>query len=93
MSPTRPEPRSYGRLELTVGARYRVIQAFRDFDHGAHEIGEEFVYQGYDFHPYDDGHTIFITRADGQPGAIRMGGDPEDQGRILQGFERYVAPA
>jgi hypothetical protein len=81
---------------LRPGVRYRVIQAFTDFDRQVHPVGEEWSYLGTAFLPYDDGRSLFVSLDGVGEWHIRMQDRPEEQGPILDNLNAYVvatAPA
>lgn len=84
-------PRDFGHLR--VGARYRVVAPFDDFDQMPHEAGESWTYLGYAYLPYDDGLSLFVSLDGAQEWHIRMQRRPEEQGEIVDRLDRYVQPA
>ena len=76
---------------LVAGQRYRVAMAFVDFDRIEHPAGEQWVFLGHGFVPYDDGHTFYIRGQDGRETSFRMQGYPEEQGPIIDRLESYIA--
>ncbi len=44
--------------DLQPGARYRVLQAFRDHYGNRFEAGDLLTFRGRDFLPYHGGHTL-----------------------------------
>jgi hypothetical protein len=84
------KPFECGKLQLVLEVRYRVVLEFRDEDGRMQEPAEEWIYRGYDFLPYDEGLTLFVTWADGGDGVIRMQWHRYAQGQVLDVFERYV---
>lgn len=80
-------------MHLVIGRRYRVVKAFADFDAGEHPVGEEWVFQGHSFLPYDDGLSLFVAPEEGKTRQIRMRWTPDDQGPIVDRLQDYVQPA
>ncbi len=76
---------------LKEGARYRVIQAFEDFDGIEHPSGECWTFSGSSFLPYEDGRTLFVVRDDGRECQIRLQARPETQEPILDHLEAYIS--
>ena len=79
--------------QLDAGKRYAVIQPFTDFDGDAHPVGEEWIFLGAAFLPYDDGQSLFVSLDGEREWHIRLQWRPDRQGNILDHFERYVQPA
>lgn len=75
---------------LVPGRRYRVVKAFKDFDREDHPVGEEWVYLGTAFLPYDDGRSIFVSFDGVREWMIRMQDRIEEQRPILDEFGSYV---
>ncbi len=46
---------------LDVGARYRVVEQFADYDSHVHPVGEQFTYLGYHVVAYHEGLTIYVS--------------------------------
>ncbi|MBJ3784347.1 DUF3601 domain-containing protein [Devosia sediminis] len=78
---------------LTSGAKYRVTQAFVDFDRRTHPVGEEWTFLRTSFLPYDDGLSIFVTDETGHERQIRMQWRDEEQGPIIERLSDYLTPA
>lgn len=78
---------------LERGKRYRVIKGFKDFDGEEHPIGEEWIYLGTAFLPYDDGRSIFVSMDGEHEWHIRMQDRAEEQGPIIDRLHEYVVPA
>ena len=74
---------------MVPGRRYRVVQAFTDFDGRVHSVGEVWTFSGENFLPYDDGLSLFVT-INGQEEHIRMRLHPEDQGPLVDNFAAYL---
>lgn len=66
------------------------MKPFRDFDDYEHPIGETWFFVGYNFLPYDDGLSLFVSVDGRQEWHIRMRCSPEDQGPIVDGLRRYL---
>jgi hypothetical protein len=77
---------------LRRGQRYRVVQSFRDFDGDEHPVGETWFFVGYNFLPYDDGLSLFVSMDGSHEWHIRMHCTPEDQGPITNALHKYIAP-
>jgi Domain of unknown function (DUF3601). len=75
---------------LRPGTRYRVVRAFADYDGQVHPEGEEWVFVGTSFLPYDDGLSVFVKDADGQQHQIRMQWRDEAQGPVIDHFSEYL---
>jgi len=82
----------YGFRSLTRGRRYRVTQAFRDYDGDEHTPGEAWLYLGHNFLPYEDGLSLFVSLDGNQEWQIRMRWTPADQGSIIDAINDYVVP-
>jgi hypothetical protein len=78
---------------LRRGRRYRVAKAFRDFDGDEHPEGETWFFIGYNFLPYDDGLSLFVSIDGAHEWHIRMHCTSEDQGPIVDSLDRYLVPA
>jgi hypothetical protein len=76
---------------LHPGRPYRVMQSFRDYDGTEHPVGEQWTYVGYNFLPYDDGLSLFVSLDGEQEWHIRMQVRPEQQGLIVQNLSHYIA--
>jgi hypothetical protein len=72
------------------GARYRVVQPFRDFDGEIHFIGETWTFLGSSFAPHDDGISWFVSLDGEREWHIRMRDAPEDQGPIVDNIAWHV---
>lgn len=77
---------------LSPDQDYVVTQAFMDFDHGKHPVGERWTFIGSSFLPYDDGLSLFVVR-DGQRCQFRMQWRDEEQGPIIDRLQDYVQAA
>ncbi len=77
---------------LTVGLRYRVQKEFEDFDRDRHLIGEEWVFLGHSFLPYEDGMSFFVSLDGAQEWHIRLQWRPEQQGAVLDALDEYLQP-
>ena len=80
--------RSY--LHLEPGVRYRVRQAFRDFDREEHAVGETWWFIGSAFLPYDDGRSLFVSFDGEREWHIRVQDREEEQRAILDKLWEYV---
>ena len=76
---------------LFAGRRYRVIGEFYDHDRHVHPAGEEWLFLGYSFLPYDDGMSFFVSFDGEQEWHIPMQWREEEQGPILDSLGSYVA--
>jgi len=77
---------------LTAGQHYRVTQQFIDFDKRIHPLGEQWLFLGTSFQPYDDGRSFFVSVDGVQESQIRLRDAPEDQGEFLSHLKTYLAP-
>jgi hypothetical protein len=78
---------------LEVGARYIVVREFVDYDKDLHPAGETWTYLGYNFVPYHDGLSLFVSLDGVQEWQMRMQWIPEEQGAIISALEDHVHPA
>ncbi len=78
---------------LVAGSRYRVIRAFEDYQRTLHPVGEEWVFLGDSFVPYEDGLTLFVSLDGVQEWGIPLQWRDEEQGPILESLADYVQPA
>jgi hypothetical protein len=78
---------------LLPGRRYRVSQAFFDYEGEEHPVGEEWTYLGHNFLPYEDGLSLFVSLDGEQAWHIRMQWTEEAQGAILDDLENYITDA
>ena len=76
---------------LAAGRRYRVVQAFRDYDRGLHIGGETWIFLGYSFLPYDDGLSLFVSLDGDREWAIRMQWRPEEQEEIINSLADFIS--
>jgi hypothetical protein len=90
IDPKRVGERTQKFNSLEVGKRYRVCATFVDFDGDAHAPGEEWIFLGSTFLPYEDGLSLFVSLDGSREWQIRMQWRPESQGAILDGFADYV---
>ena len=65
-------------------------KTFRDYDKDEHLAGESWTYLGYNFLPYDDGLSLFVSLDGEREWHIRMQWRAEEQGVILDHFSEYV---
>ncbi len=75
---------------LIPGRRYRVRKSFTDYDQDEHPSGESWVYLGFNFLPYDDGLSLFVSLDGEQEWHIRLQWRPEQQGLIIDNLVDYV---
>ena len=75
---------------LITGRKYRVIKAFTDYDRSFHPEGEEWLFLGYSYLPYDDGLSWFVSLDGKQEWHIRMQLSHGEQGKIVDALEQFV---
>jgi hypothetical protein len=75
---------------LQSGRRYRVIRKFIDYDKDVHLPGEEWVFLGYSFLPYEDGMSFFVSLDGVREWHVRLQWIPEEQGEILDNLADYI---
>src|SRR5687767_5144344 len=75
---------------LTAGMRYRVIKEFTDHDRHIHSPGEEWLFLGYSFLPYDDGLSWFVSFDGTQEWHIPMQWTDDEQGKTIDALASYV---
>lgn len=56
--PLAPRPTTLTVTSMQPGARYRVVQDFKDFDGTPFRAGTVLTFEGYSYFPYDGGYTI-----------------------------------
>ncbi len=78
---------------LEEGRRYRVVREFEDFDRDHHFPGEQWIFLGATFLPYDDGLSLFVSLDGVREWQIRMRWQPDEQGGVLDSLASYVIPA
>jgi len=78
---------------LKAGQRYCVVAQFADSDGHNHPIGEEWIFLGYSFLPYDDGMSFFVSLDGQHEWRIRLQWRTDEQGEILDNLPQYVAAA
>lgn len=78
---------------LQAGKRYQVIKEFSDYDRDIHPPGEEWLFMGYSFLPYDDGMSFFVSFDGKREWHIRLQWRPEEQGPVLDKLIEYVRAA
>jgi hypothetical protein len=88
--PSRPYLKPHG--PLIPGQRYRVIKQFADFDKALHAPGEEWIFLGSNFVPYDDGMSFFVSPDGIREIHIRLQWRPDQQADILDNTATYLAP-
>ena len=76
---------------LQPGHIYCVTQSFLDFDGTQHPVGEQWTYLSFNFLPYDDGLSLFVSLDAEQEWHIRMQLRPEEQGAIMRNLSHYLA--
>jgi hypothetical protein len=76
---------------LHPGREYQVTQAFRDYDHFEHPVGERWTFLGSNFLPYDDGLSLFVSLDGEQEWHIRMQLRPEEQSPVVNALSEYLA--
>lgn len=77
---------------LRAGRKYRVIREFRDYDHQLHAVGETWEFCGFNFVPYDDGMSFFVSPDGKQEWHLRLQWRPEGQGAVLDNLAEYISP-
>lgn len=75
---------------LVLGARYRVVRAFRDYDGDEHPLGESWTLLACNFAPHDDGASLFVSRDGADEWHIRLQWLPEAQAQILDLPARFL---
>lgn len=75
---------------LISGKRYRVIKEFADYDRHLHPVGEEWLFLGYSFLPYDDGLSWFVSFDGKQEWHIPMQWRDEEQGKTIDALAQFV---
>ncbi|PUA27415.1 MAG: hypothetical protein B0W54_12600 [Cellvibrio sp. 79] len=75
---------------LISGKKYRVIKEFTDYDRHIHPEGEEWLFLGYSFAPYDDGLSWLISFDDKQEWHIPMQWRDDEQGKVLDALEQFI---
>jgi hypothetical protein len=71
---------------------YRVIKSFKDHDGHSHPEGEEWMFLGYLFLPYDDGLSWFVSFDGKQEWCIPMQWNELSQGVIIDSLSEYICP-
>ncbi len=77
---------------LRPGVQYRVVRSFTDYDRDEHAPGEIWIYLGYNFLPYDDGLSLFVSVNGEQEWHIRMQLRDDEQDGIVRELSRYLQP-
>ena len=77
-------------LFLQAGNKYRVVQPFSDYSGYLHPIGEEWMFLGYSFVPYDEGLSLFITFNQLEEWNIPMLYNENGQQDIIESFSEYI---
>jgi hypothetical protein len=75
---------------LKVDHRYRVARDFTDFDRQLHPVGEEWIYIGTAFLPYDDGRSLFVSLDGVREWRIRMQDRPEEKRDVPDNLAIYL---
>lgn len=83
-------PDDHGMLKR--GQRYRVVQAFVDFDGDTHAVGETWTFLGSNFSAYEDGASWFVSLDDEGEWHIRMQQRPHEQAHVLDHLSAFIAP-
>jgi hypothetical protein len=78
-------------LNLTPGQKYKITEAFTDFDHIIHPVGETWIFVETNFLPYEDGLTLHVLK-DSLNTVYRLKWTKEDQGDIIGNFENFITP-
>jgi hypothetical protein len=76
---------------LKTGDTYCVAKAFRDYDLEYHAEGEEWLFIGSNFVPYDDGLSLFAS-INGVERQVRLQWREEEQADIIDNLETYFLP-
>jgi hypothetical protein len=74
-----------------VGARYRVVKAFVDFDGVTHPVGEAWTFLGHAYLPYDAGLSLFISLDGEHEWHVRLQNRPEEQAGIIAALADHLA--
>ena len=80
--------RSYGML--IPGNTYEVRRCFVDHDGHEHPVGERWTFLSYNFLPYDDGLSLFVSLDGRQEWHIRLQVRPEQQRVIVNALSDYL---
>jgi hypothetical protein len=75
---------------LTPSHRYRVTRQFVDYDEAVHPVGEEWIFLGSSFLPYEDGMSFFVSLDGVQEWHTRLQWRPEEQAEILDHLSDYL---
>lgn len=65
-------------------------QEFSDYDGHTHPAGEEWMFLGYSFSPYDDGMSFFVSLDGLQEWQIQLQLRSEEQGHVLGHLPDYI---
>jgi hypothetical protein len=76
---------------LLPGKHYEVRRAFVDYDGGEHPVGEHWTFLTYNFLPYDDGLSLFVSLDGQQEWHIRLQDREEEQRGIVSELQSYVS--
>ncbi|MDR2639050.1 MAG: DUF3601 domain-containing protein [Helicobacteraceae bacterium] len=77
---------------LRPSKRYRVIKSFQDHDEHIHPEGEEWIFLGYSFLPYDDGLLWFVSFDEKREWSIPMRWNDSSQSAIIDRLSEYICP-
>lgn len=75
---------------LVPGRKYRVAQAFVDYDDVAHPEGETWWFLGHNHSAYHDGLSLFVSLDGEHEWHIRLSTHPADMSPALSAFETFV---
>ncbi|MDR3158830.1 MAG: DUF3601 domain-containing protein [Zoogloeaceae bacterium] len=71
---------------------YRVIKGFKDHDGHIHPEGEERIFLGCSFLPYDDGLSWFVSFDEKQEWCIPMRRHASSQSVIIDFLSEHICP-
>jgi hypothetical protein len=74
-----------------AGRHYRVTQEFKDYDGDVHPVGEQWIFRGEAFLPYEDGVSWFVSKDGKTEQHIRMQSRAGQQQHILHDLAQYFA--
>jgi len=75
---------------LRAGQRYRLKTEFLDHDGHVHPVGEQWLFLGYSFAPYDDGMSFFVSLDGVQEWLVPLQWRAEEQGHVLDHLSEYI---
>ncbi|GAA0207702.1 hypothetical protein QOZ96_003077 [Brevundimonas nasdae] len=75
---------------LNPGSAYVISQEFTDYDESLHPTGEEWTYLTYNFVPYDDGLSLFVTISGEDEWHIRLQQREDEQGPIIDRLDAHI---